>query len=189
VWWLAGVAATNLAGAHTNPGVALAGALIAPVFAAGRWSPDADQTWLAHLGHRRSTHRPDTTAVALTVVSLAVWAPLAVVLPWGLHLLALAPVTGWWSHLVGDSIFGRIPCGQALGSLLRSILGWHICPLDPTGRYWCWIGLGWETNGAAERGHTRWGRLPFAPATSVLRGVTVLLGAVVVIQWLTGAST
>ena len=185
-WWLGGIAAANLAGAGINPVVALTGAAIAPVFAAGRLSPDADLTWLRHLGHRRLTHRPDTTAVALTAVSLAAWVPLALVLPFHLHLLLLAPVTGWWSHLVGDAIFGRIPCGRVLGAVLRQFLGRHICPLDPTGRYYCWFGLGWDTDGALERGHTRWGNLPFAPATAAVSGASLALSVLVSVQWVMG---
>jgi hypothetical protein len=191
VWWLTGVAAANLTGADINPVVALTGAAVAPVFAAGRWSPDADQTWLSHLGHRRATHRPDTTAVALTIVSLAVWAPLALALPAGIHLLALAPVAGWWSHLIGDAVFGRIPCGPALGRPLRRVLGRRVCPRDPTGRYWCWVGLGWDTNGVLERGKRPDGQrvLSFAPATVALQWATVVLAVTVTGQWMIGGTS
>jgi hypothetical protein len=184
-WWLASVLAVNVTGAHISPIAAIAGAGIAPLFAAGDWSPDSDLTWLSRLGHRQATHRPDTTAVSLTALTALVWIPLALTLPLGIHWLAWAPVTGWWSHLIGDAIFGRIPCGRALGRALRPILGQHIVRQDPTGRQAYWVGLGWDTDGILERGKRKDGTraLPFAPTTGALRGATGLLAIAVAAQW------
>jgi hypothetical protein len=156
-WWLAGALAVDAVAAPfgaspVNPLVAVLGAAIAPVFAAGRWSPDADTTWLSRLGHRQATHRPDTTAVALTAATAVLWVPAAIVLPFGLAALAWAPVAGWWSHLAGDFLFGRIPFGPAAGAAMARVVpsGWvrH----TPGGRQAYWIGVGWDTDGLLERG-------------------------------------
>jgi hypothetical protein len=44
-YWLSGVLALNAIGAGINPAVAGIGALIAPKFGAGKWSPDMDVAW------------------------------------------------------------------------------------------------------------------------------------------------
>lgn len=200
-WWLGGVLAANTVGAGIHPLIAFGGAAVAPVFAAGRWSPDADVTWLAHLGHRRATHRPDTTAAALTVITFVVWVPLAFLAPAGLAWLVWAPVAGWWSHLVGDAMFGRIPVGPAVGAVLARILPSGLVRRGGGyGPYW--VGVGWDTDGLLERGNVRLEErsertglrrtvrvLPFAPTTVLLHGVSIVLGALVTWQWISQGST
>ena len=211
-WWLGGVLAANLLGAGVDPLVAAAGAVVAPVFGAGRLSPDADVTWLRRLGHRQATHRPDTTATVLTVITLVAWIPALVYLPGDAAWLVWAPITGWWSHLVGDSIFGRIPVGARLGRVLAAVLPEHLIRRGG-GRQAYWVGLGWDTDGPIERGKLyvsklpRWARwatrkpertaaglhttvrvLPFAPTTGLLTIATVVLMAAVSVQWLRAVS-
>jgi hypothetical protein len=56
--------------------------------------------------------------------------------------VAFSPINGWWSHLFGDMIFGRIKFGL-----------WSF----KLGRFWHWnVGLGWTTNGLAEKGGSLW---------------------------------
>jgi hypothetical protein len=76
-------------------------------------------------------------------------------LPAALATVALAPVAGWWSHLAGDMIYGRI-----------KILG------QP-------VGLGWETGGLSETGkrsgQPRGYLLPVNPAEKLFLGLSVAL--------------
>jgi hypothetical protein len=195
-WWLGGVLVANVAGAGINPLVAAAGVVVAPIFGAGHWSPDADTTWLRRFGHRRATHRADTTAIALTVISLLVAVPAIWVLPFGAGWLAFAPISGWWSHLVGDWFFGRIPLGEAAGRAALFVFGARLVRQGRDGTWWA--GLGWDTDGLLERGnHRSSGRtarglhktrkvLPFAPATVLLSAATVVLYLLVVVQALAG---
>lgn len=153
-FWLAGTLGLEIVyrRAGAPPGaataVALAGYPLAPLMSSGRTSPDVDHLiWPGPprydpvdkskyprryywRGHRGITHR--------------VWFALAVTLPFGvlpalvLHRLgvpwwavplALAPVAGWWSHLAGDMIYGRIRiAGRAYG------LGWTTGGMSETGR-------------------------------------------------------
>lgn len=153
-WWLGGVLAANSAGAGIRPSVALAGAVIAHVFGAGRLSPDADLTWLQHLGHRQATHRPDTTAVYLTAATMAVWVAVLLFAPAEsrpLHWLVWAPVTGWWSHLAGDMVYGRCPVGRRSGGRLVRVLPARLIRRGGGWQAW-WIGVGLDTDGLSERG-------------------------------------
>ena len=201
-WWLAGCLTLNAAGPGlVNPVMALTGAAIAPVFAAGRASPDADMTWLSDLGHRQGTHRPRTAAwltVATAVACGAAWlwlwlngrGDLDPLLP-----VVWAPVTGWWSHLLGDAVFGRIPLGRRTGALALRVLGPSLVKRSG-GRQAYWIGVGLDTDGLLERGN-RMSRqrtpsglhrvhnvlLGFHPTTALLRLATCLLAAAVVVQW------
>lgn len=81
-----------------------ASAALACLTAAGRFSPDADQSWLKVLGHRRLTHE---VAVAGAVVAAAGLAGA----PWGVWAL----VVGWCSHLVADFVFGKAGYGRGKG--------------------------------------------------------------------------
>jgi hypothetical protein len=199
-WWLGGVLLVEALGADVHPAVALTGAVIARRFGYGRFSPDADTSWLSHLGHRQVTHRPGTAAT-LTAVTCLAWAVLAVAVPvrYGVLLpLVWAPVTGWWSHLVGDAVFGRIPLGAGVGGLL-----WRHLPEVARGRLILksrksrqpfWFGLGLDTDGLIERGnrvlpernpvtglHRTVKVLPIAPATALLRLATVAFAVVVLV--------
>jgi len=126
-----------------NPMSAAVAAFGAQFFASGNLSPDIDHTWApgpprrgyAIGGHRGLTHRP--------------WFALILSFLWGLPGLYLVsrvpeasatisaslwaiwsfPLFGWWSHLSGDMIYGRIKVlGRARG------LGWETGGLSETGR-------------------------------------------------------
>ena len=81
-----------------------ASAALAVVTAAGKCSPDADQSWLGFLGHRRHTYE-----VALAgAVCAAAWLLGA---PWPVWAL----IVGWCSHLAADAVFGRPGYGRGPG--------------------------------------------------------------------------
>lgn len=79
-------------------------AALAVVTAAGKASPDADQSWLRFLGHRRLTH---DVAVPL-VAAAGLWLSAA---PWPVWAL----LTGWCSHLGADFLFGKAGYGRGKG--------------------------------------------------------------------------
>ena len=81
-----------------------ASAALAVVTAAGKCSPDADQSWLGFLGHRRLTHE---VALAGAVCAVA-WLLGA---PWPVWAL----IVGWCSHLAADAVFGRPGYGRGPG--------------------------------------------------------------------------
>lgn len=143
-------------------------------FSAGHNSPDIDQRWwpgrprnnYQWRGHRGITHRvwfaccvtlvlgvlpllaaAHVLQLVLTRLSVAggigglgVWA-------WQLALPILSPVSGWWSHLLGDCWFGRLLVG-------RPDYAWRKRSDGSWERYWRWwhyrVGLGWETGSATE---------------------------------------
>lgn len=203
-WWLVLTVGANHAGAHIHPATALAGAVVAARCSYGRWSPDADTTWLAGLGHRQATHRPGT-AGWLTVVTLTVWLAvwLAAGPPTPILDILWAPVTGWWSHLLGDAIFGRIPVAESTGRALAAVLprvlprraAGHVLHRSRRGRQSYWVGLGLDTDGLVERGNRRLPErtpsglhrvtkvLPFAPTTALLRVSTVILAITALMTW------
>lgn len=170
--WLGGTLAADwLAiragyGMPVHPAAVIAGYFIAPCFAAGKNSPDVDRLWAPgpprrnyHWRfHRGITHRV-WLASLLTALSLAFqgWV-VSHTGPVPLSLLSVlqAPLAGWWSHLLGDMIYGRI-----------KILG---VP----------VGLGWETGGISERGG-RWFRDPaarvFGVLTAAVGGLWIAWGA------------
>ena len=126
--------------APISPAVVVAGVLVAPVFSAGKTSPDIDRMWAPGpptktydwKGHRGFTHRFWFASV-LGAASIGLYfLLLGGGLPASLATFAFVPVVGWWSHLFGDMIFGRL-----------LILGEK-------------VGLGWETNGLAEKGGKLW---------------------------------
>jgi hypothetical protein len=150
VFWLSGTLAADFVSVHLGHGevvsagmVALGWPLAVPL-SAGRNSPDMDQMWWPGpprcepgsqrryywRGHRGLTHRV-WFACVVTVALLAV--PLLVAsrigpLSWWLAELQLALISGWWSHLAGDMIYGRIRiAGRARG------LGWRTGGLSETG--------------------------------------------------------
>jgi hypothetical protein len=133
------------------PLLAVPGGALAALTAAGRSSPDADQSrgwrefddavpdeWLGGGGplqHRGIMHWWGLPATA----QWALW-PLVQRMPAPLHPLAGLPLAalliGWWSHLLGDFLFGRAGYGRAAG-----------IPLGP----WHWhIGLGLDVGGRLE---------------------------------------
>jgi hypothetical protein len=141
-----------------SPPVVAVGLFVAPLFSSGKLSPDVDHTWAPgpprnHYDwryHRGFTHRVWFAAVLTLVSGLAPFlALLHAGLPVALATVAFVPVTGWWSHLSGDMIFGRI---LILGKA-------H--------------GLGWTTGGAAEEG----GSLLRDPAAKVSVAATAALVA------------
>lgn len=111
--------------AHISSESALSAAVLSQPFSAGRFSPDADQTWLKRAGHRRGVHGwwwPALAALCMIGTPLAglYWA-------WG-------PIIGWTSHLFpADWAFGKggrsipkgipiLPCYSG-----RTGLGWRVC--------------------------------------------------------------
>lgn len=137
-----------------------------------RWAPGPPRRSYDWRGHRGWTHRPWFAAV-VTVVSG--------VLPWLIAVaggaspataaVLFAPAAGWWSHLSGDMIYGRLPVW--LPSVER-VAGATVLVPDGVGRMvrvaeWRWrvgwrrriVGLGWSTGGVLERGG-RWWRDPAA---------------------------
>jgi hypothetical protein len=160
--WLA--LADRLAPSSGAP-VVIAGTVVAAATGAGRWtSPDVDRTrWLCRIvgGHRGVTHWPETAAVLS-------WACLTL-LP---GELAWPLVVGWWSHLVGDLLFGGIPF-LVLGGRRR-------------------VGLRLDTDGLLESGKARLlGRerrlLPTAPLRTALAVTTVFLAGVTAGWWTAAA--
>jgi hypothetical protein len=153
-WWLAATLGLELiyrragapAGAATA--VSLAGYPLAPLMASGKTSPDVDHVWWPGppraepgdvglhkrryyvWGHRGLTHRVWFAFVVTLVVGVL---PALVLLRLGTPVyavpLVLAPAVGWWSHLAGDMIYGRIRiAGTAVG------LGWTTGGVSETGR-------------------------------------------------------
>lgn len=124
-----------------SPVVVATGLLTAPMFSSGKSSPDVDHVWAPGppqknydwKGHRGFTHRV-WFASFLTLLTgvLPYCFLLSTGLPPGIASGIFAPVIGWWSHLAGDMIFGRI------------LIAGTKC------------GLGWETNGLAEKGGKLW---------------------------------
>lgn len=185
-WWLGGTLALDATTAALgrapaiHPGAVIAGVFVAPVFSAGRWlSPDMDHRWWPGpprhgyywRGHRGVTHRPWFASVLTLVFGVV---PYVVVLRAGVAApvaaVVLAPVAGWWSHLSGDMIYGRLPVwGLAVrwrtvdGVWRRRVVWWRYV-----------VGLGWKTGGVLERGG-RWWRDPAVGVFSVVS--VVLVGA------------
>lgn len=141
VFWLGGTLCVNLVGYRAgygmpvNPVIAIAGVALAIPFSAGKNSPDIDHIWWPGFpkrgyplwGHRGITHRfwfaslltmPFLILFMLTKDSaLYILAPLIWALP-----------AGWWSHLFGDMIYGRLLIfGHPYG------LGWRTGGLSETG--------------------------------------------------------
>jgi hypothetical protein len=133
------------------PLLAIPGGALAAVTAAGRSSPDADASrawrafddavpdeWLGAGGplqHRGIMHwwgLPAAAQWALWPYVHRVPAPLDAIV--GFVFAAL--LIGWWSHLLGDFLFGRAGYGRAAG-----------IPLGP----WHWhVGLGLDVGGWLE---------------------------------------
>jgi hypothetical protein len=113
-----------------HPVVILAGFFIAPWFSAGRYlSPDIDHRWApgpprGHYHwryHRGFTHRVwFATLLTGALAILPFGLLLGIGVPSGIAYSVMAPINGWWSHIVGDMIYGRILIsGRAYG------LGWE----------------------------------------------------------------
>lgn len=154
--------------APISPVVVATGLFVAPLFSSGITSPDMDHQWAPGpprrnydwKGHRGFTHRFWFAGLLSGVFGFL---PFALLLWLGLPVafasVAFAPANGWWSHLFGDMIFGRIKFGL-----------WSF----KLGRFWTWnIGLGWTTNGLAEKGGKLW-RDPAAQVSVFVSGVLIL---------------
>lgn len=175
VWWLGltaavdgGCAALGHPPVVSVTAVALGWPAAIP-FSAGHNSPDGDQLiWPGpprnHYqwnGHRGITHRVWFAVVVTTVWCVLTFLPFYtaygfIPMPSLVVPLVLAPVAGWWSHLAGDMIYGRIKiAGRARG-------------------------LGWETGGLSETGKRRYGgrRYVIDPAAKVCFGLCLGLVAV-----------
>jgi hypothetical protein len=120
-----------------NLGAIITGTLVTIPFSAGKNSPDCDQLiWPGPprkgyywKGHRGITHRVWFAFVVITMpfIAIAVW--IAAFLPAMILPLLFALPAGWWSHLMGDMIYGRILiCGRPYG------LGWTTGGLTETGK-------------------------------------------------------
>lgn len=165
-----------------HPAVIVVGAYIAPRFSSGILSPDMDHRWApgppAHnydwRYHRGFTHR--FWFAFLVIAPLFGVLPFLCVLRAGIPLefatVTLAPVAGWFSHLFGDMIYGRLKVGIWSFRLRR---------------FWTWnVGLGWETGGLSETGRSRtggewrWrgkGIVPADPAAKLFLMVGAAIGA------------
>jgi membrane-bound metal-dependent hydrolase YbcI (DUF457 family) len=138
--------------------VACATAPLAKPFSAGRNSPDIDHLWAPGpprnyhwKGHRGITHRVWFACLLTTIWTLAFMLPYwRYDWPgWTLWLLPvwLVPMSGWWSHLFGDMLFGRLPVHYPRRRWARRVDGtW--------GKRWVmWsvnVGTGWKTGGERE---------------------------------------
>lgn len=81
------------------PEQVITAALASQPFSAGRLSPDADQTWLKFLSHRRGVHGWWWPALAALLLGMS---------PLGVIYAAWGPIIGWSSHLFpADWIFGK----------------------------------------------------------------------------------
>jgi membrane-bound metal-dependent hydrolase YbcI (DUF457 family) len=159
-----------------TPVVVIAGLFIAPVFSAGKptldkrfgVSPDIDHIWAPGpprknydwKGHRGFTHRIwFAFLVSLLTGILPFLALIRSGTPAAMAVTVFAVPNGWWSHLVGDMIFGRIKMGV-----------WSF----RLGRFWTWnVGLGLATGDRAEEG----GRLLRDPAAKLSVALSVALVA------------
>lgn len=182
-WWL-GISlalepAYRMAGAPAGAALAvsLAGYPLAPLMSRGKTSPDVDHLFWPGppraepsdrgrhqhryywRGHRGVTHRVWFASLITVLLGLLpVLVLLKVGVPGYVVPLALAPVAGWWSHLAGDMIYGRIRiAGRA-------------------------VGLGWETGGLSETGRRRGGTgwlirqvVPVDPASKVCVALSAAL--------------
>lgn len=136
------------------------GAVLAYPMSAGRYcSPDIDHRWAPgpprnHYDwryHRGWTHRYWFACVVLVLAGIL---PFALLIRSGVPSVSAAAIfglpAGWWSHLGGDMIYGRL---RVAGSI---------------------VGLGWKTGGVAESGGRFW-RDPAAQVFTVLSGVLVVV--------------
>jgi membrane-bound metal-dependent hydrolase YbcI (DUF457 family) len=147
--WLAGTLAVDTLGLALHSGlvvsplVAILSVPLTRPFSAGLNSPDMDQRWAPGRprnnydwrGHRGFTHRlwfAWVLTLGLGVLPTALlWgagAPL-----WVLPAV-FAPVAGWWSHLSGDMIRGRLPVHWPRRRWVKTAAGWQ--------RRW----VMWQTN-------------------------------------------
>ncbi len=97
----------------------LLGMPLAGSFAAGKNSPDVDRLWAPGLPrpgydwtcHRGVTHRVWVSCVVTAIVTFGYVALLRVA-PMEHATVAFAAAVGWWSHLLGDMIKGRLKIGR-----------------------------------------------------------------------------
>jgi hypothetical protein len=195
VFWLGTTLAINELGRQAgaqdwliHPAVIVAGFFIAPWFSAGRYlSPDIDHRWAPGPPrhnydwrfHRGFTHRIWFASLLSIIFGFT---PYLVLLhagiPGQLSCVVLAPVNGWWSHLAGDMIYGRIKIGNLVCDR-RRIKG----PFGSVSYAYRWhwwhvnVGLGWTTGGLSETGRPSSGgsALIVDPASKVCVGLATAL--------------
>ncbi len=123
--WAVGSLVMDLAAQHfghpgpVGPVAVVLGLPLAGSFAAGRNSPDVDRLWAPGLprpgyhwaGHRGFTHRVWFACVVTILFTFGYFA-LASTVPKDVATIAFAPAIGWWSHLLGDVIKGRLKIGK-----------------------------------------------------------------------------
>lgn len=171
VCWLGGTLGINLVAYKTgndapvNAFVALTGTLLAIPFSAGKNSPDIDHMWWPGFpkkgypwnSHRGITHRFWFATLIITppFLILAYVGHRLLGFPiWVIPLFFALPA-GWWSHLFGDMIYGRLRvCGRPFG-------------------------LGWTTGGMSETGKRKYGgkRYVIDPAAKFCTALTIVLAA------------
>ena len=172
VWWLGGCLAVNEAAIQlsyhppVHPLIAATGLVLCVPFSAGKNSPDIDHMWAPGppspnydwKRHRGITHR---FWFGLWVINVFVlYLPLAFAYyinmwVWLVPLIFALP-SGWWSHLFGDMIYGKL-----------LILGVR-------------VGLGWTTNGPLEKG----GKYFIDPAAKVCGFLTIILMFINILMWI-----
>jgi hypothetical protein len=170
VFWLGGTLGINIAALRMgysempiHPAVAIAGTILAAPFSAGKNSPDIDQIWwpgpprrnYQWNGHRGITHRIWFASLISSPFLILAYVYWQSTLPALMLPILFALPAGWWSHLFGDMIYGRILiCGHPFG-------------------------LGWETGGLTEIGRRKHGgpRYVIDPAAKVCR---VIVGTLAV---------
>lgn len=150
-------------------------------------SPDIDQRWAPGppmrgydwRGHRGWTHRAWFASVLTVVAGLVPFALAARAgVPGPAAAGVFAPVAGWWSHLSGDMVYGRLPVHLFGRWRVLGIHRWGLTSVYRWGLRRFVVGLGWETGGLLERGG-RWWRDPAAGVCGALS--VVLAGAHVVL--------
>lgn len=137
--------------AEIPPEQALAAAVAAQPFAAGRLSPDADHTWLSAFKHRRGAH-------GWWWPALAAWGLLQT--PAGAVYAAWGPIIGWASHLFpADWVFGKRGRSIPKGIPVLPFMKWR-------------TGLGLKVTGRDGEGHS----VLELTASWVAWGLTLWLG-------------
>lgn len=178
VFWSGGTLCLNLTAlklGYEIPvqfGAVLAGFLLAIPFSAGKNSPDFDQLiWPGPpkrdyywKGHRGITHRFWFATLIISLPFLIAWWISRDLIPSYWTPIFFALPVGWWSHLFGDMIYGRI------------LIAGHP------------YGLGWTTGGLTETGKRKYGgkRYVIDPAAKTC---TVIAGCLITIHlwiWVQG---
>lgn len=119
--WLAAAAPVVVVSPTAAFPILVAAALFVPATSAGPGSPDVDRLWAPGREglHRWDRHRGFTHRVWFAS-GLTVLAGAAVVAAPTYWMFPVAAAWGWWSHLSGDMIYGRLKVrGRLRGLGLR----------------------------------------------------------------------